>query len=97
LDKLKQQKEKGQQGNQQKQQQAQKQQGAEQSEEKKEQQKGEGLKPAEGHKREQNAQKEMSEEEARMILDRYNQQDQSVANMDRNLRDRRYPRVLKDW
>ncbi|MBW1614143.1 MAG: tetratricopeptide repeat protein [Deltaproteobacteria bacterium] len=97
LDKLKQQKEKGQQGNQQKQQQAQKQQGAEQGEEKKEQQKGEGLKPSEGHKREQNAQKEMSEEEARMILDRYNQQDQSVANMDRNLRDRRYPRVLKDW
>ncbi len=109
LDNLKQQQEKGRQGNQQKQQQEeawtgvsekeqqeQKQQGAGQGE-KKEEQKEEALKPAESHKPEQNAQKEMSEEEARMILDRYNQQDRLPGNMNRNPRGRHYPPVLKDW
>ena len=77
--------------------QEQKQQGAGQDGEEKEQQKREALKPAESHKSEQNAQKEMSEKEARMILDRYNQQDQSVGNINRGARKRHYPPVAKDW
>ena len=100
LDKLKQQQEKDQKGvqqNQEQKQQEQKQRGAEQGEEKQEQQKGESLKPAESPKPQQHQQKEMSEEEARMILDRYNQQDRPLGNLNRGARKRYYPPVLKDW
>jgi len=41
--------------------------------------------------------KEMSKEEARMILDRYNQEEESPRNIDKNTRGVYYPPVLKDW
>ena len=77
----------------------QKQQAATQGEEKK---KGEEEKKAQeedvkGYQTEQGVQEEMSEEEARMILDRYDQQGQLLGNMNRSQRGRSYPRVLKDW
>jgi Ca-activated chloride channel family protein len=45
----------------------------------------------------QEAQEEMSKEEAEMILNRYDQQDQFIGNIDKDVRGRRYPRTLKDW
>ena len=78
--------------------QEQKQQAATQGEEEKEgKQEERAQEQAKGYEPEQNAQKEMSEEEARMILERYNQQDQSVGNMNRGTRERYYPPVVKDW
>lgn len=40
---------------------------------------------------------EMSEEEARMILERYNQGDLSSGDLNRPQRTGNYPQVLKDW
>lgn len=52
---------------------------------------------AKGSEPEQDAQEEMSEEEARMILDRYNQQEQPFSSIDRDTKNSRYSPVLKDW
>jgi len=94
LDKLKQQQKQTQKG----QKQEQKQQAATQGGEEKEGQQGErAQEQAKGYEPKQEAQKEISEEEARMILDRYDKRDQSIGNIDRGTRARRYPRVLKDW
>ena len=65
-------------------------------EEKSEEEKG-AQEEVKGYQTEQGVQEEMSEEEARMILDRYDQQGQLLGNMNRDQRGRSYPRVLKDW
>jgi Ca-activated chloride channel family protein len=70
---------------------------AQEGEEKEGEQEEQAPEQAKGYEPEQEVQEEMSEEEARMILDRYNQQDQSVGNMNRGVKGRRYPPVLKDW
>ncbi|MFH1768526.1 MAG: hypothetical protein ABH858_05145 [Candidatus Omnitrophota bacterium] len=50
-----------------------------------------------GYNKEQDKRKEMSEDEARMILERYSQEELSPSDMDKSLRRRQYPDVLKDW
>jgi tetratricopeptide (TPR) repeat protein len=66
-------------------------------EEKEGEQEEQAQEQAKGYGPEQEAQEGMSEEEARMLLDRYDQQDQSAGNPNRDPRGRRYPPVLKDW
>ncbi|OQX53589.1 MAG: hypothetical protein B5M48_03160 [Candidatus Omnitrophica bacterium 4484_213] len=70
---------------------------ARKDEEKEDKQKEQDIEQAKGYEAEQEAEGEMSEEEARMLLERYDQQDQSVGNMQRKARGRYYPPVLKDW
>jgi Ca-activated chloride channel family protein len=55
------------------------------------------LEDTEGYLLRQEEQKEMSREEAQMILERYSQENVSVGNMKTETSSRRYPPVLKDW
>lgn len=53
-------------------------------------------KQAKGYPQNQETEDEMSEEEARMILDRYGQESRLLGNMGREEK-AKYPAVLKDW